>query len=156
MPFLILATLKGNVRVMTFLLEKEVESVNVCDAHHGNTPLHYAVRALIGNCTDGGAGLSCAGLLAGRGPLESFLTFVIVSIAPRIHQVMMGGKGHTGRDAGPLAGQGRKRRRLARCVRACVPSFLQLSPFFPSFARLRPKTRHVLDQIRSPDEASPS
>lgn len=45
MPFLILATLKGNVRVMTFLLEKEVESVNVRDAHHGNTPLHYAVRA---------------------------------------------------------------------------------------------------------------
>lgn len=46
MPFLILATLKGNVRVMQFLLEKEVESVNVCDPHHGNTPLHYAVRWL--------------------------------------------------------------------------------------------------------------
>lgn len=44
MPFLILATLKGNVRVMKFLLEKEVESINVRDAHHGNTPLHYAVR----------------------------------------------------------------------------------------------------------------
>lgn len=52
MPFLILATLKGNVRVMTFLLEKEVESVNVCDPHHGNTPLHYAVRCrcLVGSC----------------------------------------------------------------------------------------------------------
>lgn len=47
MPFLILATLKGNVRVMQFLLEKEVESVNVCDPHHGNTPLHYAVRWLV-------------------------------------------------------------------------------------------------------------
>ncbi len=43
MPFLILATLKGNARVMAFLLDTGVESVNVCDATHGNTPLHYAV-----------------------------------------------------------------------------------------------------------------
>ena len=53
MPFLVLATLRQNKRVIRYLLSQGVENVNVRDDASGNTPLHYAIMMLDGEKEDG-------------------------------------------------------------------------------------------------------
>lgn len=53
MPFLVLATLRQNKRVIRYLLSQGVENVNVRDEASGNTPLHYAIMMVDGEEEDG-------------------------------------------------------------------------------------------------------
>jgi len=53
MPFLVLATLRQNKRVIRYLLSQGVENVNIRDDASGNTPLHYAIMMLDGEKEDG-------------------------------------------------------------------------------------------------------
>jgi len=66
MPFLVLATLRQNKRVIRYLLSQGVEGINVRDEASGNTPLHYAIMMLDGQKEEGAKG----GREGGRGMLK--------------------------------------------------------------------------------------
>jgi len=64
MPFLVLATLRQNKRVIRYLLSQGVENVNVRDEASGNTPLHYAIMMVDGEEEDGKGRKELTALLA--------------------------------------------------------------------------------------------